>query len=101
MRSRRYKRHRAADGISAHVTGWHIYGSWYPMNVFDGGDFFYHIKHMEWWESINRYVYKFVTDYDAKNYIFSNMELCKHRKGKGEYPMCNNHYLLKKYYEVI
>ena len=100
MRSRRYKQHRAADGVSAHIAGWHIYGSWYPMNVFYGNDLFYKMKNIEWWESIHRYIYKFTNDYDAINHVYSNMELCKHRKGSGIYEMSNNHYLLRKYYET-
>ena len=80
MRSRRYKLHRAHDALSAHHHGFNIYGSWYPFQC--GHDnLHYEMKHYDWWSSVHRWIYRFVTDYDAKNHVYSNMKLCKIRRG--------------------
>jgi hypothetical protein len=80
MRSWRYKQRRAHDAVTAHNYGWNIYGGSYAMQQ-NHMDLFYQIKHYDWWSSVHRWMYRFVTDYDAKNYVYSNMELCKIRRG--------------------
>lgn len=82
MRSRRYKKHNAASSLTFHVkAGWHIMPE-YPLK----GPYlhleYYQIKNHEWWHTVHRWDWKFVNDFDRKNFIFSNMELRKNRCGK-------------------
>ena len=97
LRSQRYKyvRHCATDCLIAHVkAGWNIW-TYYPMQSVDNhqfrGDQFYKIKNYEWWTTVHRWDWRFTNSFDKENYVFSNMEYTKWRKGR-QYEMHNlNH----------
>lgn len=88
MRSQRYKyvRHCASDSVVSHSkAGFHMHGGWHPMLTRNG----FHLKPMEiyrwrnqrWWHTVHRWDWRFVTKYDKDNYVFSNMEYKKWRRG--------------------
>lgn len=81
MRSYRYKRHRAHDGITAHCIGKeHYWGGWYPICFPEMRNEYYKAKHYQWWTTVHRWGWRFTNSYDKDNYIFSNREYTKWRK---------------------
>lgn len=92
MRSYRYKRHRAHDGITAHCIGKeHYWGGWYPIRSPEMRNEYYKVKHYHWWTTVHRWDWRFINSYDKENFVFSNMEYTKWRICK-PYEMLNlNH----------
>lgn len=80
MRSYRYKRHRAHDGITAHcVGGEHYWGGWYPIRFSKMRHEYYKAKHYYWWSTVHRWDWRFTNDCDRENFVVSNMEYTKWR----------------------
>lgn len=94
MRSYRYKRRRAQDPIVTHDIGHQrMWGGWYPLRLPNTRRVYYKTKHYEWWSTVHRWGYRFVSQYDKENYVFSNMEYTKWRRAR-PYEMwnCNHDY---------
>ena len=92
MRSYRYnyKHHCATDCLHSHIAGWHTHHI-YPMQSVDDhqwrGDSFYKMKNYEWWIAIHRWDWRFTNKTDERDFVFSNMEYTKWRKGHQYYTM--------------
>lgn len=80
MRSYRYKRYRAHDGIQAHNYGEHYWGGWYPIRSPEMRHEYYKAKHYPWWSTVHRWDWRFTNDYDSENFVISNMEYTKWRQ---------------------
>lgn len=86
MRSQRYKyvRHCASDCLNTHIAGWHI-SYIYPMQRKSDhkyrGEQFYKMKNYDWWTTVNRWDWRFTDKTSKEDFVFSNMEYTKWRKG--------------------
>ena len=62
MRSRRYKKHHAADCLVSHdKAGWHVmydYTLKGPYNPLE----YYKLKHIQWWYAVKRWIHVFNVD---------------------------------------
>ena len=92
MRSQRYKyvRYCASDSLVAHdKAGFHVQAGWYPMLMKDGLKpmEIYKWRNQRWIHTVDRWDWRFTSDYDKENFTISNMEYTKKR--------CSTKYELK------